>query len=217
MPRSPLHDCDYRDPLTVPLQKTKILIVEGKDECNFFQGIFNHLGFTDDVQIYVAYGETLIKSKIRAIQNASEFPFVKSIGFVRDSDDDPIGKFTSTKNALRELGLPTPDSPYTVVGDSLKCAIMMMPDSGELGALEDLCLKAIRECPELSCVDNYFRCLNDFGCDNARKKSKATISVFLASKPDHCSIGVAAKKTYWDFNHSSFDKVKTCLTGLFGA
>jgi len=215
MPNPLIHDCDYRDPPTIPLQKTKILIVEGKDECNFFQGLLENLDIIDNFQIFVAYGETQIKAKLKGIQNLSEFPYVTAIGIVRDSDDDPTGKFTSTKSALRDLGLPTPDSPYTIVGDSLRCAILMMPDTGETGALEELCLKSIRGLPEFDCVGNYFRCLNDFGCDNARKKSKATVSVFLASKQDHCSIGVAAKKTYWDFNHPSFDKVKICLRELF--
>jgi hypothetical protein len=215
MPNPPIHDFDYRDPPMVPLQKLNILIVEGKDECNFFQGLLDHLNLIDHTQIFVAYGETNIKAKILAIQNTAEFYHVTAIGIVRDSDNDPISKFTSTKNALRELGLPTPDSSYSVVGDSLRCAILMIPDYGETGALEELCLKSIRESREFDCVNKYFNCLNDFSCDNARKKSKATISVYLASKQDHCGIGVAAKKDYWDFNHSSFEKVTNCLKELF--
>ena len=59
-----------------------------------------------------------------------------------------------------------------------------------------------------------FQCAEEAG-DSIDRPDKARARAYLAMKPDqHVSVGVAARKGYWNFDHDAFDGVRGFLTSL---
>ena len=100
------------------------------------------------------------------------------MGIVCDADDNRDGAFRSICRALRAANLPIPQEPMTMVGDHPHVRDDHPRESGRM--LEDLCLAAVSDDPAISCVDEYFKCLDQQGI--SQKESvipKARLHAFL--------------------------------------
>ena len=155
---------------------------------------------------------------------------------MRDSDfinDDP-NPFGSMQDMLRRLNqehsvrnYPVPDKPAEPVSNEhLTVNILILPESGVEGMLENLIFDALRDDVVTECVDDYFACLAD-KTGELRKNilPKAQLRAFIAGK------AVDAKNTkadteiwepgliynraswwqddYWE--HEAFDRIKIFL------
>ena len=103
---------------------------------------------------------------------SSGFSKVSSLGIVRDADEDPIAAFqsvcTAIKNAdteVKHIKLIPPKKPLEFSNSNPKIAIMIIPNINSPGRLEDICLKAVEDDPAISCVDDFFNCLQQKGLD----------------------------------------------------
>ena len=130
---------------------------------------------------------------------------------------------------LRKNNQPTPDAPGEIVcSNGLYTGIFIMPGNAEEGMLEDLCLKTVIGHPVLTCVDEYFLCLKD-KLDNEKTKTtketckyyypkneaKAKMHAFLAGMNKFVpSLGIAAKKGYFNFESESLNEIKYFLLNL---
>ena len=55
------------------------------------------------------------------------------------------------------------------------------------------------------CIDTFFQCA---AAADIRHPDKARAHAWLATRPEpHVSVGVAAKKGYWDLEHEAFGEV----------
>ena len=203
-----------------------LLVVEGKDEENFFKALLRKID-VDDFQVLPIGGKTRFHDRLKALRDTSKFQEceILSVGIVRDSDGDKQAAFDSVCSALAIAGLPVPSRPMVRVRTNHQpdVSVMIMPpeeaESGQM--LEDLCLAAMVDDPGTSsamhCVDDYFKCLGE-QADISHKINalpKARIHAFLASRPDpELRLGEAAQRGYFPLDNPVFDCVKAFLTQL---
>jgi len=126
------------------ITKHKLLIVEGTDEQNFFKAFLRHLSL-DDIQVMNMRGKSKIRAKLRALTLAPNFSDVTSLGIIRDADDDPSGAFQSVCDALRGAELVAPRRQLSFTRGNPKTGIMVLPQPGSKGMLEDVCLNSIND------------------------------------------------------------------------
>ena len=200
--------------MAINIQWPYLLIVEGKDEELFFDAFIHDLGLKS-IQVMPIGGKTKLRENLKALVRSSRFSKVRSIGIIRDADEDPIAAFQSVRDALRNAEIPAPERPLSPTSLSPKVTVMILPNEYESGRLETLCLKAVKDNPAMICVDEYFQCLQRRSLTLPKNMDKAKIHVFLASKeePDK-RLGEAAQAGYWPWEAEAFDQVKTFLRQL---
>ncbi len=164
------------------ITKPKLLLVEGKDEVKLFEKLLADLGLVD-IEIRDIMGKTKYRKNIEALPRLSGFGEVTSVGIVTDADKQPKGTFDSVCDALGVAGLPRPTAPLQAVGDAPLVMVMILPDGETPGMLEDLCLESVADDPTMSCLEEYFRCLEEQLEAGAfpGNPSKARVRAFLAS------------------------------------
>jgi hypothetical protein len=196
------------------IQESKLLIVEGKDEEEFFGALIANLGLKE-IQVAGIGGKTKIRQNLKALVRRPSFSKVEVLGVVRDADADPNGAFQSIRDALAAAGLPSPKKPLQPVKGHLRVNVMILPSSERKGALEDLCLEAVAHEPANTCVHEFFDCLQDKDLASPKQMSKARVRVFLSSKEDPTlRLGLAAMKGYWPLGNSVFDPLRQFLMSL---
>ncbi len=195
------------------IDKSHLLVVEGKDDALFFKALLMELNITD-IEIWPIGGKDCFKRTLRSFVKLSGFEKIKSIGVIRDADDNPIDAFKSVKNALRENGLPAPESYGCRSASTPVINILILPDgiTGK-GMLESLCLRAIKDDPAMLCTDKYFECLLDHDIYQREvDEDKARVHVYLASKNRSDErLGESALSGCWPFDNEAFDNVKQFL------
>jgi len=198
----------------IRIVEPRLLLVEGKDDEKFFGALIRHLEIPNVQIIRIGSGREARKH-LKAVKDTSGFHKVRSLGIVRDADNYPDRAFQSICDALDYAGLPVPDEPITPVGNNPCLAVLILPGADKPGALEDLCLQAVRGDPAMHCVNQYFKCLEGKGFSLPRNMSKAKVQVFLASKPKALRLGEAAEAGFWPWDAKSFEHVKDFLQKLF--
>lgn len=195
------------------ITSTKLLIVEGKDELKFFTAMLKNMEL-NGMQILSIGGKTNFRETLKALVIQENFSNVTSIGIVRDADNNATAAFQSVVEAVKNVKLQAPDKPLKPSNSTPKIIIMIMPAFNEPGALEDLCLKAIKDNPLMKCVDQYMKCIVDKVTSAPKEISKAKVQVFLASQLESSNrrdLGLAASAGYWPLDDEAFNQVKEFL------
>lgn len=151
-----------------------------------------------------------------------------SLGVLRDADDREETAFQSVADTLRHVGLPAPARPcervegrFELAKRDVAVAVMILPGNGRPGALESLCVEAVRDAPVARCVDDLFRCVEDIrGCDAtaeedaarvaSRDKAWANAYITIGDRPD-VHVGVAASKGVWPLDAPAFEGLREFL------
>lgn len=199
---------------TIRIEQPNVLIVEGEEDKRFFEALVNDMGLTN-LQIMPIGGKTKLRENLKALVASPGFSGVISLCVVRDANSDPHAVFQSVCDALKNAGLPLPEKPLEVVDKRPSVAIIILPEAGSPGTLEDLCLKAVADDPAIPCVEEYFECLKEHKVPLPNNMSKAKVQVFLASKPRaDLRLGEAAKAGYWPLDHEAFQTVREFIARL---
>lgn len=192
----------------------KVLIVEGKDECVFFEVLLDYLGI-EGVEIHDAGGKTNYEDRIPALMSTRGFDEVEIIGVVRDADDNVDGAFNAIKNLMIHLGFSPPDTNYTFKNGNPNIGIYILPGNSKNGMLEDLCLSTVNGHPVMGHVDDFIDMAASLPACSPKNHSKTKTQVFLASMPKiACSVGLGAKMKYWDFDSDELKELKTFLENM---
>ncbi len=189
------------------IESENLLLVEGKDEVEFLEALFNSLNISN-FQIINAGGKDNFKTHILAIKTMEGFANVKVFGIIRDADLNADNAFKSVINSLSAANLDMPVSIGKFSDATLKVGVFIMPGNKKEGMLEHLCLQLIEETEEHNCIENFFECLPVRPDNIAKSKVQAYLST--RKKFVH-SLGLAAKKGYWDFKHNKLNELKTFL------
>lgn len=180
------------------IKKSKILIVEGKDEVSFFKAFFKHEKI-EGVQIYDIGGKDNFKNDLPIFVRLSNFSRVETMAVIRDADENADQAFISIKNILKKENLTPPNQKNQFADGEPKIGIFIMPGDSDEGMLEDLCMKTIANHPILECVDEFITCVSERGV-LPKNKAKAKAQVFLAAMPEIVnSVGLGALRNYWNF------------------
>jgi len=200
--------------MVIPIRESKLLIVEGRDEVNFFTALMNYLALRG-IQIIDYAGKTNLRVRLQALRNTPNFHLITSLGVVRDADTDAASAFQSVRDALESAGLAAPAQPLSPVGASPQVVVMILPPGSNQGMLEDLCMNSVARDPVALCVDSYFLCVSNQLHRLPGNLSKAKVHAFLASrdKPD-LRLGEAALAGYWPWDNYAFAEVKQFLRTL---
>lgn len=207
---------------------TKVVLVEGKDEVNFFDALLTHLGVSD-VGVREVGGRDRFPEQFAAFRNDPGFGRVRALAIVRDADFDPAATLASVRDLLGRHSLPCPrESAAFAAEGGRSVGVYIMPGESEHGMLEDLCLKTVGDHPVFACVEQYMACLtaklkrHASGESRERREhyypkneAKAKAHAFLAGMYEVVpSVGVAAQKGYWDLDHMALDGLKRFLSQL---
>ncbi len=206
-----------------PITSKKILVVEGKDEINFFDSLLKYLNITD-YQIEEGGGKNQFHKKIPALKLRAGFiqadgtSFVTHLAIIRDKNgDNALG---SVREILKKEDFIPPENHGQFSNGKPKVGIFIMPGNTIEGTmLEDLCLKTVENHPAMECVNKFASCVSKLPkFPKNISKSKATVfkaQVFLATQPDSIdSVGLGAQKHYWDFESAALDELKEFLKNL---
>jgi uncharacterized protein DUF3226 len=208
--------------MSTTIVKSKLLIVEGRDEELFFAAALrDHLALTD-LQIMPIGGKTKLTQNLAGLVNDPDFLTVHSIGIVRDADLTAAGAttasaaqaFQSVCGTLRHVGLTCPTAHSQFAVGPPRVGVFIVPDGMNGGMLETLCLQSVAPLPESPCVDAYFRCLQGHGAV-PNNLHKARAHAWLASRPEPDKrVGEAAQAGYWPWGSNAFTDLWSFVRSL---
>ncbi|MGP1439914.1 MAG: DUF3226 domain-containing protein [Treponema sp.] len=196
-----------------------LLLVEGKDEIEFFNTLFKYMSI-DGVQILEVGGKNNFPHHIKSIKQdlGDDCSNITNLGIIRDADDNAKAAFDSICYHLNQNEIAPPKSIGIVENiDNRKIGIFIMPNNKDNGMLETLCLKSIESTCCYKEMNIYIECLQNLYKNNKSfNVDKAKSQVYLASKiPMKNRLGLGAEAGQWNFNHSAFTEIKTFLKELF--
>ncbi len=205
------------------LTKNKALLIEGKDEEYFFNAPFEHLSI-DDVQIVQYEGKNNLSAYLGAFMLFRGYEQLSAFGILRDADDDASGAFNSVVTSLQKANLPHPKKSGDCANKGgKKVGIFILPGNSASGMLENLCLSTVEGHPIMPFVRTFFSSLEGALTKrlppNApmvagvnyfpKNEPKARAQAFLSGMHETFgSVGLAAKRRYWDFDHRILDDLK---------
>jgi hypothetical protein len=198
-----------------PIEKSKLLVVEGPDDQYFLSALLQHLGIETDFDIRYLEGTDNFNRILRAFPGVTGFGEVASLALVRDADQDAQSAFQSICSALENARLSVPKRPFVSVGEKPEISVFIWPDCKSSGTLETLCLSSASDDPAIICIEQYFECLARQMATLPKPIHKAHLHTFLASreKPG-LRLGEAANAGYWPWEHPVFDPIIQFLRAL---
>ena len=197
------------------IQKKIQLLVEGKDHENFFDAFLTHLSIAS-VQIQNFGGIKELRRFLLAFVKSPGFrEEVESVGIVRDAEDSSDTALQSIQDSLRNAGLPQPQFHAIRAAGRPAVTVLILPGDGRTGMLETLLCQSVADSPEKTCIDTFLQCVRELYGEDIKRPDKSYAHAYLATKADpNVSVGVAAKKGYWDLNHGVFDDIRHFLLQL---
>ena len=200
--------------MSVVIRKKKVLAVEGDDEINFFDSLLKYMGISD-ADINKVGGKNKFKNKLPALVNTTGFfDNVETFAVIRDANDDANAAFSSIKNILQKQNLTPPTQMNKFANNGLKLGIFIMPGNSAEGMLEDLCLRTVQHHPKMNCINEFMDCILKLK-EPPKNVAKAKAQSYLAAMPIIAnSVGIGARKGYWNFDSDELKELKIFLENL---
>jgi hypothetical protein len=211
------------------LTKSKLILGEGKDESYFFDALLQHMGISD-VDNKEIMGKDRFGAGLDALIGIDGFSNVKKIAIFRDAESSRDATFRSIQHHLGRCQLPVPASigQYATY-NGVELGVFILPGNAEFGMLENLCLDSVKDHPVMPHVDILFDSLKTvlkkreppdsvmvagvyyYPSNEPKAKAQAFLSGMHKIKN---SVGTAAQKRYWNFDHASMSDIKDFLERL---
>ncbi|KFZ32293.1 hypothetical protein JS44_12375 [Anoxybacillus flavithermus] len=137
------------------ITREKLLLVEGKDEVNFFEALLEQSGI-EGFEIIDVGGKRNFAKELKMLALLTGFEKVKTLIIVRDADDNADDAFASARSALHSIHFHTPNCQNELREyEGRKVGIYIMPGNFENGMLEDLCMSSVADQPVISCIESF--------------------------------------------------------------
>ena len=190
------------------------LLVEGRDQFNFFEALAVHLQLSD-VQVQNFGGVSELRPFLRLLASAANFASISRLGIVRDAERNAADAFRSVKGSLQAAGLAAPGAPGQHADGEPAVSVLLLPGDNQPGMLETLLCDTFADNAEAGCIDAFFECAEALPHVLIDRPDKARAQAWLATKRDpHVSVGVAAHRGYWNLDHAALGPVRDFLTAL---
>ena len=220
----------------IPGGKSRLLLVEGKEDKEFFIQLGSHLEFPEGIPWILKYeGKAKLSKFLSQLIQNQNFKRVSQIGIVRDADYG-TDALQSVRDALKKANansprlLPVPKNVIEPSEGSPKVSVLILPSEKRDGMLEDLVLDALNDDPITPCVNDFFTCLKNRKVEIVQERlSKARVRVFITGKNvdrqaavsddmDKLYLSDIYKMSWWRgvafWKHESFDEAKAFLRQL---
>ena len=212
------------------IRETKLLVVEGTHERDFFSTWLGVL-HRDDIQVMPIGGKTLWREFAPVLVRQSKFADVESLVVVRDADEDASAAFAAACQVFTDNGLPAPAAPWQWqqgphpkdTTRDVRTSVLILPSTDGTGALEELLLESAKTDPmfadAVGLVEKAVAILPAPPAARAHpplhRRGKAKIHALLSTfeRPD-LDQGKAAARGVWDFNHAVFSPLKSILQNM---
>jgi|GEM_PF-2344141 len=184
---------------TPKLDKPVLLLVEGANAFYFLKSLFLSRPEFHDIFAYDFGSISQLKLQMETIAKAPSFRrFTKAVGVVRDAELDPSSAIDSIRGAYRSAGMSEPKVDGCVLPGSPATGFFLFPGNGGSGCLENACLGAYRNQPELDCAKGFLICAGR-AARNANWQAKAVVHALIAisDKPE-MTLGESARAGLWD-------------------
>ncbi len=211
---------DGREP-RLRLESDRLLLVEGKDEVNLFRALIKHRFAMGEsgIQVIDAGGKVKFPENMQAIQVAAQArPTIRSIGVVRDADENPDGAFQSVCHHLRNTEFRPPKQHASHSDGVPSVGVFIVPDGINPGAIETLCRRSVEGSDTARCVDNYLDCLEANGALESNSGDKSFTHAYLAANSDPVArVGEGAKMGVWNLDSAAFDELANFISAILQA
>lgn len=190
------------------IRAERLLLVEGKDESNLLKKLiedrFNHEFVT--IQVISAGGHTNFRRNLKTIRDAARSgPPLRTIGIVRDADEDPAAGFQSVRDSVVSVGFEPPPRHAAFSTGNPSIGIFIAPDGENEGAIETVCRRSLEGKAATGCVEDYLDCLKQRGALLSTNEDKTFAHAYLAAMRDPMvRVGEAALNDIWDFQDQAF-------------
>ncbi|MBE3123755.1 MAG: hypothetical protein IMZ65_03040 [Planctomycetes bacterium] len=208
-----------------------LLLVEGKDEVQFFLALLQHMGI-EGVQVLDYAGKNKFPEFFPAV--CLQLDPVRAYAVVRDADANAGHTLESIAGVLKKQGEPCPrrNKQFEIKrAHPRKVGVYVLPGDAEQGMLEDLCLSTVQDHPATDCVNVFMECIERVlpkrppdavvtagGQYYPKNRSKARALAFLAAMHDEVHhVGEAAQGGCWDLDHPCLAELKAFLQHLAGS
>jgi len=207
----------------VRIEGPNLLLVEGRDEVEFFKALLRHMEI-QGAQILDVGGKDRFPGAFPAVY--LHLDKVRVYAIVRDAEVSAQNTFKSVGGVLRRHGEPFPkrNREFAVKpGIPRKVGVYILPGDADRGMLEDLCLATVGDHPAMPCVKAFMDCLEAVLPRKSvrassgrgyfpRNPTKARALAFLAAMSDEVHhVGEAAQQGCWNFDHPCLDGLKAFL------
>lgn len=199
------------------IRTDRLLLVEGRDEVNLFKALIERRADAEPtIQVIDAGGKDRFPRRLRAIRTAAQTrPALRSIGVVRDADDDAGSAFSSVCDHLRNVGYEPPAVHGEFSEAMPSIGVFIVPDGAEAGAIETLCRRSVEGTDAAGCVDEYIECLQRHDAMRSRNADKSFAHAYLAAMSDPLArVGEGALSGAWDFESPAFATLVRFLRDL---
>ena len=202
----------------IELKTDRLLLVEGKDEENLLGKLIEDCLNDDgqDIQIVAVGSKSKFRSSLIAIKVAAQArPTLRSIGVIRDADDNPNGSFDSVCGSLRSAGYEPPAAHAEFSDATPSIGVFIVPDGSQPGAIETLCRRSVEGKAATECVDEYMECLKTRKGLQSKNADKTFTHAYLAAMRDPVArVGEGAQQGVWDFQSPAFDDLSQFVRDL---
>lgn len=196
------------------IESSTQLLVEGNDQRNFFEAMRDHLQLPG-VQIWDFGGINDLHRFLAGFAARRDFSAVRRLGVIRDAERSADSAFRSVQSSLKKVGLPVPNRPRKTTPGKPAVAVLLLPEGQQSGMLETVLCETFAGTPADRCIDELLVCLRTSGAKPPKHPEKARARLWLATREEpHLSVGVAAKRGYWDLNHRVLAGVRDFLSVL---
>lgn len=221
--------------IRIPEGKTRLLLVEGKEDQEFFIQLATHLDVIDGwpLQIEQLDGKGNFSEYLLALTRYPRFRKLTSIGIVRDADFG-TNSFQSVRDTIQSANensprqLPVPQHTMELAEGSPSLIVLVLPSGEREGMIEDLIMDVFDEDPVAKCVDKYVECLRTEGQSVSQARlPKARLRTFITGKnigadavsddSDRPRLSDIFHMSWWRnefWNHPTFNDAKAFLLKL---
>ena len=173
-------------------------------------------GAESSVQVIDAGGVRKFPNRLQAIQTACRArPTLRSIGVVRDADNDAAGAFRSVCDHIRNAGYEPPAVHGEFSDATPSIGVFIVPNGEEPGAIETLCRRSKKGDAAAACVDDFLSCLDEHAAMRSTNVDKSFAHAYLAATENPVArVGEGAMQGAWNFDSPAFAELADFLREL---
>ena len=198
------------------LRSTKLALVEGKDEINFYSALTVRMGLAH-VEIQTFAGVNNLRGTLDALRGVEGFDQLVALGIVRDAEGDGAAALQSVRDALGATNFAVPTRGLERVGANPAVVVLINPHDEPNGRFEDVCIRSVADTEIMKCAA-YVTCLKGLAQGKPAREWKTRVHAYIAAQ-DHpeVSLGVAGKYGYFPLDHAAFATVRRLFELLEGS